>query len=306
MRIQQSTQFPVVGWSAFGGLVLLLSACGGGGGGVATASTDGTLSLAITDAPVDMADQVMIEFRGVEFKPAGGTPLRKMFDTPQRINLMDYRNGVSTSMLSDYRLPAGDYQWVRLLVNAAPGVRDSYVMVGGNEYELEIPSGAESGSMINRTFIMTNGGTMSYTVDFDLRRSIYEPAGVGMSYRLRPVLRMVDNSMQGRMMGSIDASLMASACGGGDRPAVYVFDPGVMAADDVDGLGAEPITTAVVPMDGQYGYTVGFLEPGSYRVAFTCEAALDQPDTDDAVTFMGETMVTVAARGSAMHNFMMP
>lgn len=303
MHIQQSVLRPVLSFSVISVLALLTSACGGGG---SSGTTDGTFNLAITDAPVDMADQVMVEFTGVEFKPNGGAPRTVMFATPQRINLMDYRNGLSTPMLSGYRLPAGNYQWLRLMINAAPGVRDSYIRVGGTEYELNMPNGAETGLMMNRSFSMSGGATAAYTVDFDLRRSVYSPSGTDINYQLRPVLRMVDDSIRGTMMGSIDTSMVASACSSGDTAAIYVFDAGVTAADDVDGIDPEPITTAMVPMDGQYNYTVGFLEPGNYRVAFTCKAALDQPDTDDsAVTFLGEGMVTVTARTTAMHNFMM-
>lgn len=306
MRIQKSVLRPVLSMSVISGLTLLISACGGGGSSSTGSTTDGTFNLAITDAPMDTADQVMIEFTGVEFKPIGGASTTVMFATPQRINLMDYRNGLSTSMLSAYRLPAGNYQWLRLMINAKPGVRDSYIMVGGTEYELDMPSGAETGLIVNRTFNMSGGGNMSFTVDFDLRSSVYAPSGMGTSYQLRPTLRMVDDSTRGTMMGSIDTSMVASACSGGDTAAVYVFDAGVAAADDVDGIDPEPITTAMVPMDGQYNYTVGFLEPGNYRVAFTCKAALDQPDTDDAgVTFIGEGMVTVTTRATATHNFMM-
>lgn len=41
---------------------MLLSACGGGSNG----SSDGSLSLGVTDAPVDSASKVIVEFDGVE------------------------------------------------------------------------------------------------------------------------------------------------------------------------------------------------------------------------------------------------
>jgi len=49
----------------------LLAACGGEDDGSATPKT-GTLKVGITDAPVDFADQVVVQFSGVELKPRDG------------------------------------------------------------------------------------------------------------------------------------------------------------------------------------------------------------------------------------------
>ena len=47
---------------------LVLTACGGGGGG---GNDTGQLSLGVTDAPVDDAASVVVQFSGVAFKRAG-------------------------------------------------------------------------------------------------------------------------------------------------------------------------------------------------------------------------------------------
>ena len=51
--------------------VLGLSACGGGGG---DAESTGRLNLSITDAPVDDATSVVVQFSGVAFKREGASP----------------------------------------------------------------------------------------------------------------------------------------------------------------------------------------------------------------------------------------
>jgi hypothetical protein len=52
-------------------ILLTLSGCGGGGSGSNAFST-GVLNLAVTDSPVDEANNVLVEFTGVEMKPVDG------------------------------------------------------------------------------------------------------------------------------------------------------------------------------------------------------------------------------------------
>src|SRR5512136_1027 len=80
-----------------------LAACGGGGGSDKTANT-GTLKLGITDAPVDVATQVVVQFSGVELKPVGGAAFSIDFKdangapTTTSIDLLD-QQGTKRAML---------------------------------------------------------------------------------------------------------------------------------------------------------------------------------------------------------------
>ena len=71
--------------------------------------------------------------------------------------------------------------------------------------------------------------------------------------------------------------------------------------DDVQGTAADPITTVLVELDGHY--TVAFLSPGEYSVAFTCQAGADNPGTPDGITFVGTATVSVAARTQTTLHF---
>ena len=70
----------------------------------------------------------------------------------------------------------------------------------------------------------------------------------------------------------------------GNGNAVYVYLGHDAVPDDLGSAG-EPITTAPVSrndaMAGAYSYTVPFLDPGQYTVAFTCQALDDHPETDE-------------------------
>jgi hypothetical protein len=288
-------------------LGLLLTGCGGGDG----AST-GSLTLAITDAAVDSADNVVVEFYGVELQPAGGE--RVSYDFTEQCNLdpascqidlLALTGGVSELILDNETVPSGEYSWLRLMVNAQPNVRDSYIVVGGEEFELRIPSGDESGLKLNQGFIVPAGGSADFTIDFDLRKSVHDPVG-SSDYLLRPSLRIVDNTQVGTLTGNVDSSFFA---GGSCSGAVYVFFDGTAdAPDDEDGEGGgpDPITSALVPDDGVYAYTVSFLSGGDYHIAFTCDAAADDPAVDNdaaTVAFLAEATVTVIANETTDYPF---
>lgn len=288
-----------------------LSGCGGGGSSSSTGT--GTMNLSITDAPVDDADQVIVEFTGVEIKPSGGSSFSIDFDAPRQIDLLAYTGGIAADLLNGETLAAGDYEWIRLKVNASQGgdpADDSYIVIGGVPHELRIPSGQESGLKLNRPITIPADGSTSFTIDFDLRKSVHERAG-GI-YNLRPTLRLVDDFDQGTLRGDV-SSLTMGSCAPGTTPAVYVFEgPGAPPDDvNIDGSDDDPEATAHVetvpdpnnPGLSIYRYTVAFLEAGPYTAAFTCDAGSDDPSAEDTLTFVGTTDVTITAGQTTTQNF---
>lgn len=256
----------------------------------------GQLSLAITDAPVDGATAVVVQFTGVEVKPADGAARAFTFDAPRQIDLLALTGTDSELLLDGVTVPAGRYNWVRLAVDAnEDGVADSYIdLEDGSRHELEVPSGDESGLKLNTGFVVPAGGAASFTLDFDLRKSVHEPMDAGDSYKLRPTLRIVDNVRVGAIAGTVDNTLVGVDC----APAVYVFSGAGVAPDDVDGAEPEPVSSAMPELNtstGHYDYTVGFLAEGSYTVSFTCDADADDPAADDALVFLGTQDAAVMA-----------
>jgi hypothetical protein len=304
MKLSKLTSLHLI---AAAGLTLGLAACDSG-----SSSSTGTLSLGVTDAPVDTADKVVVDFSGVEIKPENGNSITFDFTakcaidpTLCQIDLLSLTNGISEQLLDGEIVPAGKYNWMRLLVNAEPVVKDSYIVIGGNEFELRIPSGAETGLKLNSGFTVPADGEASYTVDFDLRKSVHDPQGT-TDYILRPTLRMMDNTKTGTLSGSVDPGFYA---GGTCTGAVYVFDGTVLAPDDEDGagFGPDPVTTALVSDDGGvYNYKVGFLSEGDYLIAFTCDALADAPEIDNdvaTVSFPSIGSVTITANDTRVYNF---
>lgn len=308
-----------------GAITSILAACGGGGSG----SSTGTLKLGVTDAPVDVASAVVVQFAGVELKPVGGPAFSIDFAQDQSIDLLDQQGTQRAMLLGDATVPAGRYEWLRLKVNAEPNVDDSFIAINaGDQCELHIPSGAETGLKVIHGFTVGVGSVTDLTIDFNLRKSVVQPPGQqadaetcgGQAYLLKPVLRVVDNLQVGTITGNVDPTLV----GTGDCPTstatpgnVYLYGPygandTPPLPEDLDDIAADgdPITTASVDASNNYAYTIGFVPAGNYVVAYTCDADDATQDASaegatEVVTFTpaaGKT-ATVVANAIATVNF---
>ena len=295
-------------------IVTGLAACGGGGG---EAPQTGRLSLSITDAPVDDATSVVVQFSGVAFKRAGAAAeiVQNLSPSPRQLDLLEYQEGRAALLLNGVTLPAGEYEWVRLIVDNEPSVRDSYlVLTTGQECELRVPSGAESGLKMNRGFTLPAAGSAALTIDFDLRKSIHAPPGqqgstpsCTQAYLMRPTLRIVDDANVGAISGTVDATLVSEGC----LPKVYIFSGSGIVPDDLedaaDATDVDPLVVASVPVTNgstAYAYRAAFLPPASYTVGFTCTD--DDPKDDEVLTFLEPQTVTVQPNLISTVNFAPP
>jgi hypothetical protein len=282
----------------------LLVACGGGSDG--DKAKTGTLKLGITDAPVDYAESVFIQFSGVELKPVEGAPFSIDFTSVKTFDLLDLTGTTRAMLVDGVEIPAGDYEWVRLKVNADPNIGgDSYVVLDstGEQCEVRIPSGDQTGLKLVRGFTVAVGAITDFTIDFDVRRSLVAPPGQktivntcgNQAFLLKPVLRMVNNLQVGTISGTVDSNLIAAECVSSTTPPypgnVYLFGPIAAGAadttvipDDYDGIvndpnGADALVSAMVdPNTGNY--TIGFIAPGRYKVAYTCDMDDTEVDAD--------------------------
>ena len=197
-------------------------------------------------------------------------------------------------MVDGIVLPAGHYEWLRLIVDDAPDVRDSFLITrGGEECQLRVPSGAESGLKLTAGFTLPESGSVALTVDFDLHQSLHAPPGqqapgldCTQEVLLKPTLRLVDNANAGAIAGLVDARLVPRDC----LPKVYVFAGADVVPDGIEdttvGTDADPITVAAVHIVNgavQFAYHAAFIPSGDYTVAYTCSD--DEPTVDESLTF---------------------
>lgn len=291
-----------------------LAGCGGSGGGSdGFSDTYGSLSLGISDGPVHDAQKVCITFTDIELKPMGGASTTLTLANPEKINLLDFQGTNTMPILTSEQLPAGQYQWMRLGVDAVrgsnggmgdtsdPNVCDgeaSYIVMNDNSvHNLYVPSGENTGLKLHGGYTVPVNDQVSLTAEFDLGKSITAPPGQAPDVMLRPTIRLVNNNEVGTLTGRVANSLAeAEAC----QPSVYVFNDGVMPNGIADGVDDpdDPVATAMVEArdqaDGtvEWHYTVGFLLAGDYEAAFTCDGDVFEPaDGTPATITTSETAV---------------
>jgi Domain of unknown function (DUF4382) len=279
---------------------LMVGGCGGGNG-----ADTGTLRLSVSDAPVDGAQAVVVKFTGVELTGnGGGGPVDITFPEPKTIDLMS-QSGTASAVLFEQPIPAGSYGQIRLMVVADGDPANSYITLSdGSMHGIQIPSGAETGLKLVSGFMVPSSGVVDYTIDFDLRKAITCPGGQSPACFLKPALRLVDNTSVGNIQGAVSNVLVPNGC----TPGVYLYSGSVTTPEDMnsaapaDDMNQPLASRAPVPTSQPpFYYQFTFLQPGSYTIAFTCEAAQDNPDqADSSVKFTPvKTGIMVSANQTA-------
>jgi Domain of unknown function (DUF4382) len=279
--------------------IVTLTSCGGGGSDPGT----GSLSVQLTDAPVDGAANVVVVFTGLELHRSDGTLVTLDFGTTsgqantKSIDLIKLQNGVTGVLTEGAAVPAGDYQWMRLKVLADKNSQgESYItLLNGAQYPLYIPSGAETGLKLVRPFTVAQGSTTRLLIDFDLRKSVTAPPGQDPNYVLKPTLRLLDELQVGKVTANVDLAALTSVQLGSAasvsscKAGLYLFAGASAVPDDTDGDttdGADPIVFLPIVYDGintNVPVTIPFIEVGSYTVAATCNFDVDAADGNDYI-----------------------
>jgi hypothetical protein len=277
-----------------------IAACGGGSSsGMTAPMSQPQMRLSVADAPpADNATHVVVVFTGVELTGNNGTPVTITFSAPKSIDLMT-QSGTASAVLFDQPIPSGSYGQIRLMVTADGSANNSYIdFADGSRLGILVPSGSETGFKLVSGFTVPSSGVVDYTIDFDLRKAITCPPGQAPACILKPVERLVDNTSVGNIQGKITSAL-PSGC----SPGVYLYSGAVTKPEDMNSNLSDPnqplasklpVATSTPP----YYYQFTFLPPGTYTVAFTCEADKDVPDqSDPSVVILTPVATTVVTAG---------
>jgi hypothetical protein len=260
------------------------------------------------DAPVDGVTAVHVRITGILLKPESGPALPlTLVNGPRTVNLLELTDTNAAILVDDAPIEPGRYEWLAMDVAAEhDNVMDSYVMTAtGGQEELRVPSGRVR--LVSGFDIPVNQATR-FLFDWDVRSGLVDPPGLP-GYLLKPAFRMLEVTAYGALSGTVAAetiTMAANACNTDDANldlgnVVYVFAGSNVTPDDIDGTD-DPVATAdVIPVNGIYSYRVA-LTPGDYTVAFTCQAADDEPETNETIAFLPAVNVVMTG-GAHTQNF---
>ncbi|HVS77550.1 MAG TPA: DUF4382 domain-containing protein, partial [Steroidobacteraceae bacterium] len=171
----------------------------------------GTVSISLTDTPVDQATSVVVDFTGMELhNTTTGKTVTITFPSARQIDLLQLQNGATAALVQGATVPVGNYDWIQLEVLADKDTQgESYITLNtGAQYPLYIPSGFETGLRIVSPFKVTQSGGTQLLIEFNLRQSV--TATDGQNYTLVPALRMVDPQQTGTISAGIDLAALAA------------------------------------------------------------------------------------------------
>lgn len=219
--------------------IILFTTCQNDSSTDPVSGEQGTLLIKITDAPfpLSMVEEANVTINNIEIRRAqeyDEFPFITVFDDLTTINLIHLRNEI-TEDLAEIAIPVGDYNLVRLYIAEA-----SIVLTDGREFQLKVPSGAETGIKIfvDPAINVESGLTSELLLDFDLSQSFvvqgnpFTPAGI-QGFIFKPVIRAVNITKAGRIVGTVTDTEAAAVA----EAHVWVEQDSIVSSTFADSLG---------------------------------------------------------------------
>jgi len=223
-----------------------------------TNGTKGKLSIQLTDAPfpTDIVEKANVTINKIEVRKKGETDGEDKFiilsEEEKTFNLLDLTNGVTASLV-DLEIEVGTYDLIRLYVSTA-SIKIKNIE---QEFELKIPSGAQTGIKIfvDPSIEVKGGLTSELLLDFVVSKSFIlqgntnSPAGI-KGFSFKPVIKASNLSTTGRLTGNVYDAADA---------AIEGAQVSIIAADTV-------YTTSFTDENGEYAL-LG-VDAGTYKVTY--------------------------------------
>ncbi|MGB5371851.1 MAG: DUF4382 domain-containing protein [Flavobacteriaceae bacterium] len=207
---------------------------------------------------------------GDDMEEDEGAKFITIMETEYTVNLLDLRNGV-TAKLAELDVPEGIYDLLRVYVKGV-----NVVLKDGTEFELNVPSGSQTGIKIFiKPALMVMGGlSADLLLDFDVCRSFVAKGGSNdlegiKGFNFKPVIKASNLSTSGTLKGTVSS-----------------------LQEDESLLGLEGVTVSILNADGSEnttsitdetgGYMVMGLMAGTYTIMFESDGF--EPKTFEGVS----------------------
>lgn len=234
-------------------------------------SAKGSLTLSITDAPIDNSNVagVYLTITEIQYHKSGNDWITfEEFEGPQKFNILELTDGES-ALLGSFILDAGTYTQLRFILDAPeygmpnPSNPGCYIEFADSTQEpLFVPSGYETGWKAVGEFTVPSNGDVAITADFDARKSVIR-TGVSGFYILKPTIRLIVDDQAGQIAGGV------TNIPDGVDVIIYAYEDGVYTSaeaedpmNDTTARFPNTVTSDGVNDDGNYH--LAFLAPMTY------------------------------------------
>lgn len=259
------------------------------------------VSLAIPDVDFEDSDAAVHSF---------DTERSDAFDVLQHYSDDDAGNDADTFKLFSDNSAKGDYVAVRAqfdVSNASVTTRD------GTQYPLSLVAQPD-----DQHYALNVGKNdkANLILTLELSFSLIDDTSGSGGYQLQPVIRVARSDTEGTISGTIATSVVqASACRAGRSAGVgvaaYLYDgSGVTPTDyfrsDTLVNVKQPIAAAFVQYSATtdaYAFEIDHIVPGTYTIAWTCQADNENPIADDQLVFNNSADATVGTSATSTVTF---
>lgn len=246
------------------------------------------VSIDLSVADTSGLDTVDLAIEGVDLLDEDGEVHALDTDVESPIDVRDLVDGQILRLIESAEVQNGHYTGLRLrFADSGHSVRDA----DGSTGDVTVQS---SSAFADLDADLGEDETGEWVATLDLRFSLQRLSSG--DYTLTPQTRAVDASLAASVSGSIDSDAVnASSCRQGRAAAVgvavYLYAGTATDPTDFNSTRSGPVASAPARASGSsYVYDVPYLVPGTYTMAWTCEADTDVPDADDALDFtLGST-----------------
>ncbi len=272
-------------------------------------TTPASLTLGFSDASLEDLKQVVIEVDSITFRRSGVDDVvvdsftiddLGLVDADTfQIDLLEYRGRNQLLVIDDLELDTGTYTSI-LLTLLEDDLNFSYVEeVDGT---LKVINGPAGGLALPG--MLLSSGAEGFTVEFGLAQSLQYQDSADTYLLAADGIRVIDTADAASVSGRIDSGLfdLETPCDekadpeSGNR--VYLYEGASLGESQLadiytsgntntlpDGTVAPFAVATLVEntLTGSWEYAFGYLPAGDYTLAFTCDAADDDPVDYDAI-----------------------
>ncbi|UPR37432.1 DUF4382 domain-containing protein [Vibrio cyclitrophicus] len=236
-----------------------------------------------------------------DYVDENGDPLPDGEDPiPLSVNLLDYQGSDALPLIENEVIPVGSYK-LCVFANDGDHPTDPSYVIENDDMTRELtvkgegacPQGVgkedNAGVLYFNNSFNVNQQSNDFVVEFDLRRGLKNSSTFPDYTIQRTSVSLINTVETGNIEGTVALSTY-DTCNGGDNTfvqSVYLYEGNVDKADMAPIGGSDevkPITSASVAMNEaqtNYEFSLGFIDPGTYSLGYTCTAQYDS-DEDNA------------------------